>query len=146
MNVTILDFPPISGQYPEFSFGERFNSPLWVEFKSQSGDIWYGCFPKMWDKGFNTALIDNNGHSAFIVAGGQGFLIDIVNKKRIVTTEDYQAIESAIKTMNPEYYMAGLFDSAYVIDTKGEIKRLNRISRLTEYFSPDKKTTKLLVC
>jgi hypothetical protein len=124
MTVTILNSAPISGQYSEFSFGERFNSPLWTEFKSQTGDIWYGCFAKMWDKGFSTALIDNNGHTAFIVAGGQGFLIDTVNKKLILTTEDYPAIESAIKTNNPEYYIAGMFYSAYVIDTKGEIKTI----------------------
>jgi hypothetical protein len=124
MTVTILNSAPISGQYPEFSFGERFNYPLWTEFKSQTGDIWYGCFPKMWDKGFSTALIDKNGHTAFIVAGGQGFLIDTVNKKLILTTEDFPAIESAIKTNNPEYYIAGVFYSVYVIDTKGEIKTI----------------------
>jgi hypothetical protein len=126
MNLTILNSAPLSGQYPEFSFGQRFNSSLWTEFKSQSVDIWYGCFAKMWDKGFSTTLIDNNGHTAFIVAGGQGFLIDVVNKKLILTTDDYPAIESAIKTNNPEYYIAGMFYSAYVIDTKGEIKTIEK--------------------
>lgn len=42
----------------------------------------------------------------------------------MLTTEDYPAIESAIKTNNPEYYIAGMFYSAYVIDTKGEIKTI----------------------
>jgi hypothetical protein len=124
MTVKILDAAPVSGQHPEFSFGQRFNYPLWTEFQSDNGDIWYGSFSKLWNKGFSVALIDNNGKTAFIVAGGQGFLIDTTNKKLIFETEEHPAIESAIKTNNPEYYIAGMFYSAYVINTNGEVKTI----------------------
>ena len=125
MTFTILDSAPISGQLPEYSFGERFNSPLWVEFKSNQGDSWYGCFSRLWDKGLDKVLVDNNEQTAFVVAGGQGYLLDVQNKKTLFLTEDYPAIESAIKTDNPEYYIAGMFYSIYVIDTKGELKTIS---------------------
>ncbi|MBL7932674.1 MAG: hypothetical protein JNL60_12270, partial [Bacteroidia bacterium] len=61
---------------------------------------------------------------AFVVAGGRGFLINLIDKKMLWTSENYPSIESAIKTNDPEYYIAGMFYSAYVIDPKGDIKTI----------------------
>lgn len=122
--IRILESAPVSGQHPEFSFGERFNSSLWVEFKTSEEEIWYGCFSKMYATGFDIALINNIGSKAFVVAGGQGFLVDTANKTLILTTEEHPPIESAIKTNDPEYFIAGMFYSAYVIDNKSEVKTI----------------------
>ncbi len=126
MTVKILNSAPTSGQHPEYTFGDTFKFPLWAEFNTKSGEIWYACFPKLQETGFNAAFIDNNGETAFIVAGGQGFLIDVINKRLLLTTPEYPVIQSAIKTIDPEYYIAGLFESVYVIDTKGKLKTIVR--------------------
>jgi hypothetical protein len=104
MTVAILKNVPISGSHAEYLFSECFNSPIWIEFKSD--EIWYGCFDNNSETSFCTTFVSNNAQIAFIVAGRQGFLIDTVTKKLIVKTNE---IDSAIKTTNPELFIVARF-------------------------------------
>jgi len=118
MSGKILNNIPVSGENPEFHFGDHFRYRLWVEFISNDFEKWIGCFSKEYSKGFDKVLIGKNNQTAFVIASGQGYLIDIQNHKLKFKTEEYPLIESAILTNNPNYFIAGTFQSVYVFDTE----------------------------
>lgn len=125
MTATILDKVPISGQHLEFSFGEKFNHTLWVEFESAEGGSWYGCFSKTGHQGYDKVIVDNLGQTALIIADGHAYVIDAINRKLIFQSEEYPPIQTAIKTNNPEYYLLSSYSEISVIDTNGNVKKIN---------------------
>jgi hypothetical protein len=124
MSAEIIHTTPSSGEYSEVHFGQHFTYRLWVKFIDNNQEEWIGCFPKQYDGGFNAVIADNENNSAFVVAGGKGFLVDLNNKVIILELDDYPSIESVIKTNNPEYYIAGMFYSAYILDSNCLIKTI----------------------
>ena len=118
MSGKILNNIPVSGENPEFHFGEHFRYRLWVEFVNNDLEKWIGCFPKEYPNGFDKVLIDKNNQTAFVIASGQGYLIDIQNHKLKFKTEEHPLIESAIITKNPNYFIVGTSQSVYVFDTE----------------------------
>ena len=59
-------------------------------------------------------MTDANNETAFIVAGGQGYLIDISKRELICETKD--TIESSIATINPDYFLLGACCTIYVLN------------------------------
>jgi hypothetical protein len=121
MNALILDKVPFSGEYPEKHFGEHFNSILWVKFTDNACQEWVGSFSKVYSD-FNKVLTDNATETAFVIAGGQGYLIDI-NTKELLHETDIPTIESLIHTSNPEYYLLGACYCIYIFDNRKLLKR-----------------------
>jgi hypothetical protein len=124
MSAEILNAIPTSGQFTERHFGEHFNSQLWVKFTDNNFQEWVGCFSKSYDNALCLALTDENNLTSFVIAGGQGYLIDI-DKKEIITELDEQPlIESVIRTTSPNYFIAGTFYSIYILNETGLIKEI----------------------
>ena len=122
MSVEILKQIPISGNFPEKHFGQTFNSQLWVKFTDNNFQEWVGCFPRPCYPTFNKVLTDNANETAFIVAGGQCYLIDITTKELLHKTDELPIFESAIHTTNPEYFLAGAYSCIYIFSDRKFIK------------------------
>lgn len=124
MSARILKNTPISGESPEVHFGEHFKQSLWVEFVDNVFEKWNGCFECEYPKLFHGVLLDKENKTALVVSSGVGHLIDIENRKLLFKTEDHPAIESAVSTTNPDYFIAGTYCSVYVFDNKKLIKEV----------------------
>jgi len=114
----------MSGQFPEQHFGSHFNSRLWVKFVDNEFGEWIGCFSKSSEHGLCAALINQDNSKGFVVAGGQGYLIDIHKKILLLELDDQPLIESVIATTKPDYFLAGTFCSIYVLDDSGLLKEI----------------------
>jgi hypothetical protein len=124
MPAEILHSSPFSGEYTELHFGTNFNAALWVKFTGHNYQEWVGCFSKSFDSGLSTVLANEISSTAFIVAGGQGYLVHLNTQKLIVQLEDQPLIESAIQTTNPNYFIAGTAYGIYVLDQTGLVKEI----------------------
>jgi hypothetical protein len=122
MSAEILNQTPTSGDYPEKHFGQTFNSRLWVKFMDNNFQEWVGCFPRPYQT-FDKVLTDNANETAFIVAGGQGYLIDISTRELLHQMDDIPVLESVIHTTNPEYFLVGACYCIYIFDNRKLIKR-----------------------
>ena len=126
-------YRPTSGQYPEKHFGEISPNCLWVKFTDKEYQDWVGSFQQGWD-GHGTFIINlDKQEKAFIVAGGQSFLIDIstrllLNKQEISDTKsaiinDDQTIiyfsgDYNLQFLDLDGNVAVLFDNYYFDDIK----------------------------
>ena len=122
MSAEILTKTPTSGDYPEKHFGHNFNSQIWVKFMDNNFQEWVGCFPRPYQT-FDKVLTDNTNETAFIVSGGQGYLIDISTRELIHEMDDIPVLESVIHTTNPDYFLVGASYCIYIFDNKKLIKR-----------------------
>ena len=124
MSGEILETTPLSGEYPEFHFGEHFAHKLWVQFEDKNFQKWNGCFPSESQQALNKILVNKSNDTAFVISGGAGFLIDINKKSLLFQTKEHTLIESAILTENPNYFIAGTFYSIYVFDNETLVKEI----------------------
>ncbi len=115
MNAELLGVAPPSGEFPEYHFGEHFDSWLWVKFMSNEGEEWVGCFAKGNDGVKSHVAYNSAGSRVFVAAGGNGYLLDTLERKLILQTEEYPLIQSCIATQNPNYFIASTYFSFYVI-------------------------------
>jgi hypothetical protein len=122
MSAEILNQTPTSGDYSEKHFGHTFNFQLWVKFTDNNFQEWVGCFSRP-NQTFDKVLTDNANETAFIVAGGQGYLIDISTRELLHEMEDIHVLESLIHTTNPEYFLVGACYCIYIFDNRKLIKR-----------------------
>ena len=124
MTAEILNTTPNSGDFLEKHFGDTFDFRLWVKFTDDNYEEWVGCFSKSYDTALSKIFVDNKNGTSFVVAGGQGYLVDIKNKSLLCQLDEMPLIESAIKTSDPDYFIAGSFYWIYILDTKGQTKIL----------------------
>ena len=124
MTAEILKTIPCSGEFPEKHFGTHFNSRLWVKFTDNDFQDWVGCFSKPYQI-FDTVLTDFKNETAFVVAGGKGYLVDITNRELIYEIAEIPTIESAISTTNPDYFLVGACYTLYVMNKQGLVKTID---------------------
>jgi len=117
MNAEFI-YRPISGQYPEKHFGKITPNCLWVKFVDKEEQEWVGSFEQSWVEQGTFIILLNKTEKAFIVVGGQTFLIDINSKEQLNKTE-YSDTKTAVLDEREEsiYYSSG-FDLRYM-DNKG---------------------------
>ncbi len=125
MSAVIINNTPSSGEFTEKHFGKNFNSTLWVRFIDNEFEEWIACFSKSYDRALSKVLTNENNTTCFVVAGGQGYLIDLKSKVCILELEEHPLIESVIKTLNPDYFIAGTFYSVYILNNYGLYKEVN---------------------
>jgi hypothetical protein len=122
MSAEILNNTPLSGEFPERHFGENYNSGLWIRFTDNNYEDWVGCFSRPYQT-FDKVLTNSTNETAFVVAGEQGYLIDISSKELLHAMENIHVLESVIHTINPEYFLIGASYCIYIFDSKGLVKR-----------------------
>jgi hypothetical protein len=143
MSAEILNQTPTSGDFPEKHFGHTFNSRLWVKFMDNNFQEWVGCFPRPYQT-FDKVLTDNANETAFIVAGGKGYLIDISTKELVNEIEDIPVLESVIHTTNPEYFLVGACYCIYIIDNRKLIKRYDPVFTVDGIYFTEQKDQKAI--
>ena len=122
MFVEFID-KPISGQFPEKHFGQVTPYAAWALFTSEDFGQWAGSFARGWE-GFATLIITlEEQEKAFIVAGGDAYLID-VTKQQLLNKEDISGIKTAISDAERGriIYSDGLY--LHCIDFAGKISVL----------------------
>lgn len=124
MSGRILDETPIAGQYPEVHFGQEFICARWIEFEDVNYEKWVGCFSCPCDDGLDQIIIDDQNQFAFVIAGGQGYLLDVASRELLYQTAEYPLIESVLYTRNPAYFLAGASYCIYVFNQQGLSKEI----------------------
>ncbi len=77
-------YRPISGQYPEKHFGNISPNCLWVKFVDKDEQEWVGSFEQSWvEQGTFIINLTRKG-KAFIVAGGQTFLLTLIHENNLI--------------------------------------------------------------
>ncbi len=93
MEAEILPIPPTSGDYEEHNFSDSGNT-VWIKFFDSEWMEWCGVFSLGWKSGSSVHRI--LGQPVFlVVAGGQGYYVD-VNARKVVYTTDWDDIEAII--------------------------------------------------
>lgn len=113
-------YRPISGQYPEKHFGAISPNCLWVKFTDKEYQEWVGSFQQGWDR-HGTFILNLDKHDkAFVVAGGQSFLID-VSKRLLLNKKEILGTKSAILNDDQTIiYFSGGYDLQF-IDLNGNV-------------------------
>jgi hypothetical protein len=113
MNAEFI-YRPISGQYPEKHFGNITPNCLWVKFVDKDDQHWVGSFEQSWvDQGTFVINLTRKG-KAFIVSGGQTFLIDINTREQLNKTEISDAKPAIVDEQEEIIYYSSGFDLRYM--------------------------------
>src|SRR3954466_3751447 len=116
-------YRPISGQFLEVHFGNVTPYSAWVLFTDKSYKQWTGSFARGWE-GFATLIINVEEHErAFIVAGGNGYLINLT-KKQLVNNMELSDIKTAIADVKRKRIIFSNSFNIQYIDFDGKISTL----------------------
>ena len=86
---------PVSGQFQEKHFGQVTPYSIWVLFTDKDYQQWVGSFAQGWE-GFATLIVNlDEQEKALIVAGGDGYLIDVLQKE-LLNEDELLGIKTAI--------------------------------------------------
>lgn len=143
MSVEILTQTPISGAYSEKYFGQTFNSSLWIKFTDNNFQEWAGCFNRPYET-FDKVITDNANETAFVIAGGKGYLIDISSRELLHETGDIPALESLIHTTNPEYFLVGACYCIYIFNNRKLIKHYEPDFKVDGIYFTEQKNQKVM--
>ena len=111
-------YRPISGQYPEKHFGNISPNCLWVKFIDKDEQEWVGSFEQSWvEQGTFIINLTRKG-KAFIVAGGQTFLIDINTREQLNKTVISDTKTAITDEQGENIYYSSGFDLRFM-DIKG---------------------------
>lgn len=143
MSASILEFTPQSGDYPEKHFGQTFNSRLWIKFTDNNQQEWVGCFSKQYPTADKVVTSADN-ETAFVLAGGRGYLIDIKTRELLHSLEDLPTIESLIHTTEPEYFILGACYLVYIFDTRNFIKEIDPVLTVDGIYFTDQQGKKAI--
>lgn len=118
MNAEFIN-KPISGKYPEKHFGSISPHCLWVKFNDNIENEWVGSFEIGCIKKVELIFQFQN-NKVFIIANGDGYLIDVSLKKQI-NESAISHIESALfnKENDTIYFIDGYVIN--YIDSKGNV-------------------------
>lgn len=116
-------YRPTSGQYPEKHFGGISPNCLWVKFTDKEYQDWIGSFQQGWDEKGTFIINLDKKDKAFVVAGGQSFLIDI-STKQLINKKEISDIKSAIVNNDQTIiYFSGGYDLQF-LDLEGNVSIL----------------------
>lgn len=103
---------PVSGKYPEKHFGTITPHCVWVKFTDDENE-WVGSFESGWVQDVKL-IFQLNNHKAFIIANGDGYLIDL-NLKEQINESVISHMKSALHNAEDDkiYFIDG-FDIKYV--------------------------------
>jgi len=124
MNARILNQIPISGSVEEKHF-DVVSKCKWFLFEDEKYSQWAGVFGNGFLGGTDVCITKKG--AAFVLANGQGYIIDVNQKLQVHKTEcDY--LKSAICCTNCELFIATDDLRLYIYDCSGHIYTTNRIA------------------
>jgi hypothetical protein len=120
MKIEILSHPPISGSIAERQFNCSARTNLWARFEDPDGDAWVGVFGSGVSR-FDAVIPfgDDPEGKALVVAGGQGYVLDL-RAQRLVRQTSWEDADAAISVPNGSEVMVAraiyLLAVGYVTD------------------------------
>jgi hypothetical protein len=114
---------PTSGQFPEKHFGQVTPNSAWVLFTGKDYQQWVGSFARGWE-GFATLIINLEEHEqAFVVVGGDGYLINI-SQQELINQDELSGIKTAIADVERQRIIFSDGYNLQCIDFKGKVSIL----------------------
>jgi hypothetical protein len=113
MNAEFI-YRPISGQYLEKHFGSITPNCLWVKFVDKDEQEWVGSFKQSWVEQGTFIIILKKTGKAFVVAGGQSFLIDINSRGQLNKTEISDTKTAIVDDEEKNIYYSSGFDLRFM--------------------------------
>ncbi|MDU1903457.1 MAG: hypothetical protein E6772_01630 [Dysgonomonas sp.] len=124
MSATLLRSTPMSGEFREYYFGQPSGLWIWVLFEANDFDNWYGCFAGAACYGYNEVLIDKENSTAFVIAAGTYYMVDI-NKRELISEPDPSVyISDSMQSTNPDYFIAASSSDIYIFDGREMTKKI----------------------
>jgi hypothetical protein len=121
---TILDNPPISGQYEEviFDINDPWRGQTWnyVLFTTSSGDEWVGHFRSHDGVGFKMTDLPSKG-IVCIVSGGHGYIVDIDTKMRVADLKTEMILDLASDDATCSFYISTYWGLSRIDENLNEI-------------------------
>jgi len=125
LKVSIFSELPISGTIKEYLFDAQ-GDCTWIRFERES-EIWAGVFGKGTHKNYNAVCKFSDNKYVFIIAGGQGYVLDSRERKICHKTSiDY--FVSAIAAPHKDLVIVCDFTRLYAFDTQELIWRSDQVA------------------
>ena len=96
MNAKILHEISSSETKNVIHFGKFSSYNILIEFEETDENKWIASFCKGYEKGDDQIIIDRDNKTAFILASGYGYLLNLTMKELIVCVDDNQSIMSVL--------------------------------------------------
>jgi hypothetical protein len=126
MKIEVLDKPPISGSMPEVQFDAVCHC-IWVKFDDGLNE-WAGVFGQGdISRDANTATVFNNDKNAFIIAGGQGYVVNLAAKSLAYRTPD-DCLQDAIAIPNRDLILTCDYTELKLYDSNKKLWGSDRIA------------------
>lgn len=124
---------PISGKFTEKHIGNVTSNATWILFTNNKYEQWVASFDSGWSGYSNFIIPIEEQDRAFVVVGGVGYLIDILNQQVMnfkfhsgIKTIIYDAVRERaiysdgldIRFINYEGVVSILYDSRYFDDVE----------------------------
>ncbi len=121
----ILASPPISGSIDEVHF-ESIGNCIWVRFSTNNAGEWCGVFGHGPGPTADTAVINRNGE-CFVIAHGQGYLIDI-NTRRLLHKTENRVLSTVVSIPEKNVFLAFDWTNLFAYSATGLVWKSKRIS------------------
>lgn len=137
MQARILNTPPLSGTIDEIQY-DAIGNCTWVEFSTLS-NVWVGIFGKgKIAENRNAVTLLNNEKNAFVIAGVQGYVINLEMRSLVYkTSDDY--LQYVIAVPEKDLVLACDHTNLMLYNSERKIWESDRIAldgiKLTESFS-----------
>jgi hypothetical protein len=126
MKIEVLEKPPMSGRFEEVHF-DALGECTWVKF-SDDLDEWIGVFGKgSISQHIDLAVAFDDDRFAFVVAGGQGYIIEIAQKRITHKTANY-CIQGIIAIPEQGMVLACDYTEIELYDSNSRIWKSNTIA------------------
>lgn len=119
MKAEIVKKKSSRGRYAQVHFGGDDKNCMGIKFIDNPKKTWVGYFEKGEETGLSLVLMNEEESKSFVIADGEGYIVDTDARKLITVFDKKQPIVSAIKTVNPDLFVAGTESSIYVIGNDG---------------------------
>jgi len=126
MHIECLTIPPVSGSIEEVRF-DAIGECCWFKF-TQCGEEWSGVFGKPPTPiNIQSATAFNNERSIFVIAAGQGYLLDTASRSLLHKTRN-SYLQAAIAVPDTEYVVVCDNKCLELYDTRERIWKSNDIA------------------
>ena len=127
IKVTVLSGSPVSGTVREYFFDAK-SQCSWFCFEDDSGEEWVGVFGcSELTTSCNTAIPFSDGKNIFVIAAGQGYIVECSTRKlRYKTSID--CLTSVIAAPSRDLIIAADYTDLYAFDSQNLIWHSDRVA------------------
>jgi hypothetical protein len=126
MKINVLDKPPISGSMAEVQF-DAVGNCTWIKF-DDGLDEWTGVFGQGGiARHVNAATLFNNDKHAFVIAGGQGYVINLADKSLVYKAPD-DYLQDLIAIPSHDLILTCNYTDLILYDSKKKLWESDRLA------------------